>query len=161
MGVPQMRTLDSGLETERIRASCMAAEVTGESIHMSRALEALETLLRYFETPVRGLWRDRLNNRRLFHRRTGACQFVLSYRWRSTRAPAERMTCQSRRISGHILAAAFLAVSSSCFRPSPGCVPDWLWFLETGHEQVFLRTLNTRIAAWRGDVHSWCSACCP
>ncbi|MEJ0034738.1 MAG: UPF0182 family protein [Gammaproteobacteria bacterium] len=22
---------------------------------------------------------------------------------------------------------------------------DWLWFLETGHEQVFLRTLNTRI----------------
>jgi uncharacterized membrane protein (UPF0182 family) len=23
---------------------------------------------------------------------------------------------------------------------------DWLWFLEVGHEQVFLRTLNTRIA---------------
>lgn len=47
-------------QTERIKASCMAAEATGASIHVSRTLEALQTLLRYFETPVRGLWRDRL-----------------------------------------------------------------------------------------------------
>ena len=48
-------------QTERIKASCMAAEATGASIHVSRALEATETLMRYFETPVRGLWRDRLS----------------------------------------------------------------------------------------------------
>ena len=26
---------------------------------------------------------------------------------------------------------------------------DWLWFLEVGHEQVFLRTLNSRLARIR------------
>ena len=30
-------------------------------MHVSRALEAIQTLMRYFETPVRGLWRDRLS----------------------------------------------------------------------------------------------------
>jgi mannose-6-phosphate isomerase len=47
-------------QTERIKASCMAAEATGAPIYVSRALEAVQTLLRYFETPVPGLWRDRL-----------------------------------------------------------------------------------------------------
>lgn len=48
-------------QTERIKASCMAAEATGASVYLSRTLEAIKTLMRYFETPVRGLWRDRLS----------------------------------------------------------------------------------------------------
>jgi mannose-6-phosphate isomerase len=48
-------------QTERIKASCMAAAVTGDFIHVSRALEATQTLMLYFETPVRGLWRDRMS----------------------------------------------------------------------------------------------------
>ncbi len=38
----------------------MAAEATGSFIHVSHAIEALQTLMRYFETSVRGLWRDRM-----------------------------------------------------------------------------------------------------
>jgi mannose/cellobiose epimerase-like protein (N-acyl-D-glucosamine 2-epimerase family) len=48
-------------QTERIRASCMAAEATGDSLYTGRTLEALETLMRYFETPLPGLWHDRLS----------------------------------------------------------------------------------------------------
>jgi mannose/cellobiose epimerase-like protein (N-acyl-D-glucosamine 2-epimerase family) len=48
-------------QTERIKASCMAAETTGASIYVSHALDALQALMRYLETPVRGLWRDRLS----------------------------------------------------------------------------------------------------
>ena len=48
-------------QTERIKASCMASAATGAPIHISRALEATRTLMRYFDTPVRGLWRDRLS----------------------------------------------------------------------------------------------------
>jgi mannose-6-phosphate isomerase len=48
-------------QTERIRASCMAAEASGDSLYVLRALEATQTVMRYFDTPVRGLWRDRLN----------------------------------------------------------------------------------------------------
>ena len=39
----------------------MAAEATGGIIHVSNAIEATHTLMQYFETPVRGLWRDRMN----------------------------------------------------------------------------------------------------
>jgi mannose/cellobiose epimerase-like protein (N-acyl-D-glucosamine 2-epimerase family) len=48
-------------QTERIKASCRAAEVTGASIYSAYALEATQTLMRYFDTPVSGLWRDCLN----------------------------------------------------------------------------------------------------
>lgn len=48
-------------QTERIKASCSAAEATGAPLYMSRALEATQTLMRYFDTPVCGLWRDCLN----------------------------------------------------------------------------------------------------
>jgi mannose-6-phosphate isomerase len=48
-------------QTERIKASCLAAEATGSPIYISRALEATQTLMRYFDTPVCGLWRDCLN----------------------------------------------------------------------------------------------------
>ena len=53
-------------QTERIKASCVAAEATGDFVHVSRALEATQTLMRYFETPVRGLWRDRMNTKGVF-----------------------------------------------------------------------------------------------
>ena len=53
-------------QTERIKAACMAAEATGDFIHVSRAIEATDTLMRYFETPVRGLWRDRMSAEGVF-----------------------------------------------------------------------------------------------
>lgn len=48
-------------QTERIKASCLAAEATGSTVYMTAALESTQTLMRYFDTPVCGLWRDRLN----------------------------------------------------------------------------------------------------
>lgn len=48
-------------QTERIKASCLATEVTGTSLYLSQALEATQTLMRYLDTPVCGLWRDCLN----------------------------------------------------------------------------------------------------
>jgi mannose-6-phosphate isomerase len=48
-------------QTERIRASCAAAEASGDAMHLLHALDATQTLLRYFATPLHGLWRDRLN----------------------------------------------------------------------------------------------------
>ena len=53
-------------QTERIKAACMAAEATGDLIHVSRALEATQTLMRYFETPIPGLWRDRMSAEGVF-----------------------------------------------------------------------------------------------
>ncbi len=53
-------------QTERIKASCMAAEATGDFIHVSHAIEATRTLMQYFETPVRGLWRDRMSAEGVF-----------------------------------------------------------------------------------------------
>lgn len=53
-------------QTERIKASCMAAEATGAAAHVSHAIEATHTLMRYFETPVRGLWRDRMSPEGVF-----------------------------------------------------------------------------------------------
>jgi mannose-6-phosphate isomerase len=48
-------------QTERIKASCLAAEITGAPLYLSHALEATQTLIRYLDTPVCGLWRDCLN----------------------------------------------------------------------------------------------------
>jgi mannose-6-phosphate isomerase len=53
-------------QTERIKASCMAAEATGGSIHVSHAIQATRTLMQYLETPVRGLWRDRMSAEGVF-----------------------------------------------------------------------------------------------
>lgn len=39
----------------------MAAEASGDSIFVLRALEAMQIVMRYFDTPLRRLWRDRLN----------------------------------------------------------------------------------------------------
>lgn len=53
-------------QTERLRAACIAAEVTGHEWYLRPALEATRTLLRYLDTPVRGLWRDRMSPRGSF-----------------------------------------------------------------------------------------------
>jgi len=47
-------------QTERIKAACTAAEVTGEAQYWSVADEAARTLLKYLDTPVRGLWYDKM-----------------------------------------------------------------------------------------------------
>jgi mannose/cellobiose epimerase-like protein (N-acyl-D-glucosamine 2-epimerase family) len=49
-------------QTERLRASALAARLYGESRYWTMAGEAAGTLLRYFETPVPGLWYDRLSD---------------------------------------------------------------------------------------------------
>jgi mannose/cellobiose epimerase-like protein (N-acyl-D-glucosamine 2-epimerase family) len=48
-------------QTERIKAACAAGEVTGDASYFRIALEATKALMTYFDTPRRGLWRDRLN----------------------------------------------------------------------------------------------------
>ena len=53
-------------QTERIKASCLAAEATGSTIHVSHAIEATHALMQYLETPVRGLWRDRMRAEGVF-----------------------------------------------------------------------------------------------
>ncbi|HLY57920.1 MAG TPA: AGE family epimerase/isomerase, partial [Stellaceae bacterium] len=47
-------------QTERLKAAALAAEVTDEPRYWTHAADAAECLLRFFDVPVRGLWRDRL-----------------------------------------------------------------------------------------------------
>lgn len=49
-------------QCERIKAARMAFATTGDERYQEIALESAQTLLRYLETPVRGLWRDRLDH---------------------------------------------------------------------------------------------------
>ncbi len=48
-------------QTERIKAACRAAVVTGEARHWHAAIAAVRCLLKYLDTPIRGLWRDRMD----------------------------------------------------------------------------------------------------
>jgi mannose-6-phosphate isomerase len=48
-------------QTERIKAACLAAVVTKDERYWKIALDAINGLRRYLQTPVRGLWRDRRN----------------------------------------------------------------------------------------------------
>jgi len=48
-------------QTERIKAACIAAVETKDERFWKIASDGIFTLRRYFDTPVRGLWRDRLN----------------------------------------------------------------------------------------------------
>ncbi len=48
-------------QCERIKAASMVFATTGDTRYREIALEAGQTLLRYFETPMRGLWRDRFD----------------------------------------------------------------------------------------------------
>jgi mannose/cellobiose epimerase-like protein (N-acyl-D-glucosamine 2-epimerase family) len=48
-------------QCERIKAACSAHALTGAAQYEAMALEATETLANYLDTPIRGLWRDRLD----------------------------------------------------------------------------------------------------
>ncbi len=47
-------------QTERIKAGVLAAELTGDDIWWNTASAGAEGLLKYFDTPVPGLYRDRM-----------------------------------------------------------------------------------------------------
>ncbi|PXA83962.1 mannose-6-phosphate isomerase [Caulobacter sp. D4A] len=47
-------------QTERIKAGVLAAKVTGDPRWWDTAAGGAEGLLKYFDTPVKGLWRDKL-----------------------------------------------------------------------------------------------------
>jgi mannose-6-phosphate isomerase len=47
-------------QTERIKAACLAARTTRHARYAKSVAEASATLLRYLDTPLRGLWRDKL-----------------------------------------------------------------------------------------------------
>lgn len=59
-GAPLDRTARLWPQAERIKAGCLAAEITGEPRYFVIALEASRVLVSYFDTPLRGLWRDRM-----------------------------------------------------------------------------------------------------
>jgi mannose-6-phosphate isomerase len=48
-------------QTERIKAACIAAETTRQPEYWTMAAAAARGLLKYLDTPLRGLWRDKLN----------------------------------------------------------------------------------------------------
>lgn len=45
-------------QTERIKAAVLAAQITGEEKYWSMASDAIDGLMRYLDTPVKGLWLD-------------------------------------------------------------------------------------------------------
>ena len=47
-------------QTERIKAGALAAELTGDPRWWATAAAGAEGLIKYFDTPVKGLWRDKL-----------------------------------------------------------------------------------------------------
>ncbi len=47
-------------QTERIKAGVLAAQITGDDRWWTTAVEGARGLLKYFDTPVKGLWRDKL-----------------------------------------------------------------------------------------------------
>jgi mannose-6-phosphate isomerase len=48
-------------QTERIKAACIAAETTKQPEYWGMAAAAARGLLKYLDTPLRGLWRDKMN----------------------------------------------------------------------------------------------------
>lgn len=48
-------------QTERLKAAALAARITGESRYIAMAATAGESLLRYLDTPIAGLWYDRID----------------------------------------------------------------------------------------------------
>lgn len=47
-------------QTERIKAGALAAQVTGDEAWWATVVGGAEGLLKYFDTPIAGLWRDKL-----------------------------------------------------------------------------------------------------
>uniref|UniRef100_UPI0026281DAB AGE family epimerase/isomerase n=1 Tax=Asticcacaulis sp. TaxID=1872648 RepID=UPI0026281DAB len=48
-------------QTERIKAAVLAAEITGDPAFWTIATQGADGLLRYLDTPVKGLWWDKLS----------------------------------------------------------------------------------------------------
>lgn len=48
-------------QTERIKAACIAAEITHEPRYWEMAADAARGLMKYLDTPLRGLWRDKMH----------------------------------------------------------------------------------------------------
>lgn len=48
-------------QTERLKAAAVAARLFGDDVYWSMAVESARGLLRYFSSPVRGVWYDRLS----------------------------------------------------------------------------------------------------
>jgi mannose-6-phosphate isomerase len=48
-------------QTERLKAACIAARLTGETRYFTMAVAAADGLLRYLNCPVPGLWYDRID----------------------------------------------------------------------------------------------------
>ena len=48
-------------QTERLKAACIAAEITRQEEYWSMAVAAARGLQKYLDTPLRGLWRDKMN----------------------------------------------------------------------------------------------------
>jgi mannose-6-phosphate isomerase len=47
-------------QTERIKAGALAVQVTGDEAWWATVAGGAEGLIQYFDTPVAGLWRDKL-----------------------------------------------------------------------------------------------------
>jgi mannose/cellobiose epimerase-like protein (N-acyl-D-glucosamine 2-epimerase family) len=50
-------------QTERIKATCLAARLTGRSDYADIAAGATRSLMKYLDTPTPGLWRDTMDER--------------------------------------------------------------------------------------------------
>ncbi|HEU4589818.1 MAG TPA: AGE family epimerase/isomerase [Steroidobacteraceae bacterium] len=48
-------------QTERLKAASIAARLTGEAKYFAMAASAADGLMRYLDTPLPGLWRDRID----------------------------------------------------------------------------------------------------
>ncbi|HET9863289.1 MAG TPA: AGE family epimerase/isomerase [Steroidobacteraceae bacterium] len=48
-------------QTERLKAASIAARLTGEAKYFTMAVAAADGLMRYLDTPLPGLWRDRID----------------------------------------------------------------------------------------------------
>ena len=47
--------------SERLKAASIAARLTGDSRYFTMAVSAAEGVMRYLDTPIAGLWRDRID----------------------------------------------------------------------------------------------------
>jgi mannose-6-phosphate isomerase len=50
-------------QTERLKAAALAARLTGEARYFAMAVSATQAVLRYLDTPIPGLWYDRVDVR--------------------------------------------------------------------------------------------------
>jgi mannose-6-phosphate isomerase len=48
-------------QTERVKSAALAARLTGEARYFAMAADATDGLMRYLDTPIPGLWRDRID----------------------------------------------------------------------------------------------------